>query len=52
MLIRVSVRYIQKLAGIRLDVKDDKPYAILSKVADIVELKISQYINKFAEFKL
>jgi len=42
---------IQKLSGIQLDVKDNKPYAILSKVADKVELKFAQFINQFDEFK-
>ena len=42
---------IQKLAGIQLEIKDNKPYAILSKVADKVELKFAQFINQFDEFK-
>ena len=42
---------IQKLSGIQLDVKDDKPYAILSKVADKFELKFALFIYQFDEFK-
>ena len=42
---------IQKLSGIQLEIKDNKPYAILSKVADKVELKFAQFINQFDEFK-
>ena len=42
---------IQKLAGIQLEVKDNKPYAILSRVADKIELKFAQFINQFDEFK-
>ena len=42
---------IQKLSGIQLEIKDNKPYAILSKVADKVELKFAQLINQFDEFK-
>ena len=42
---------IQNLSAIQLEVKDNKPYAILSKVADKVELKFSQFINQFDEFK-
>ena len=42
---------IQKLVGIQLEVKDNKPYAIFSKVADKIELKFVQFINQFDEFK-
>ena len=42
---------IQNLSAIQLEVKDNKPYAILSKVADKVELKFAQFINQFDEFK-
>ena len=44
--------YIEKLARIQLEVKDNKPYAILYKFADKVELKFVHYINKFDEFKV
>ena len=42
---------IQKLAVIQLEVKDNKPYAILSKVAHKIELNFAQFINQFDEFK-
>jgi len=42
---------MQKLAGIQIDIKDNKPYAILSKVGDKVELKFAQFVNQFDEFK-
>ena len=42
---------IQKLSEIQLDVKDNKPYATLSKVTDIVALNFAQFINKLDEIK-
>ena len=43
--------YIQNLSVIQIEVKDYKAYAILSKVADKIELKFAQFINQFDEFK-
>ena len=40
------------MSGIQLEIKDNKPYEILSKVADKVELKFAQFINQFDEFKV
>ena len=39
------------MSGIQLDIKDNKPYAIWTKVADKAELKYAQFINQFEEFK-
>ena len=42
---------IQNLYAIQLQFKDNKPYAILSKVVEKVEQKFAQFINQFDEFK-
>ena len=41
----------KNFAGIKLEIKDNKPNAILYKVADKVKLKFAQFIYQFDEFK-
>ena len=42
---------IQKLVGIKIEIKENKPYEILGRNNDKIELKFAQFINQFDPFK-